>query len=175
MDHNYHTLYNKDNYHNNFDNNILDENRMSIIFYNGIYYLFSFLMIGASGLSIAIICVSVFLYSDYLSYKNTISDFSNSNSDSDSDSDSSELYEEKYMNEYEELETIKLEDDDINKLKDLFILNRTPKSLIKMCYDKDTNAFLYYADSKDISYKYLETVGRFYVIEKNCKMLFVNS
>jgi hypothetical protein len=181
MEHNYHTLYSRDypNYDNNYlDKNILDESGLSIFFYNGIYYLFTCLMIGASGITIAVVCVSIYLYSDYLSYKNTIADFSNSDSDSDSDYDSdldSEFYDKKYIDEYEELESRKLEDDDINNLKDLFISKKSPIGVIKMCYDRETNAFLYYANSKDILYKYLETVGRFYVIENNCKNLFINS
>ena len=107
---------------------------------------------------------------------------SEQNNDSDSDSDSdydsdldSELYDKKYIEQYEELESRKLENDDINNLKDLFISKKSPIGVIKMCYDRETNAFLYYANSKDILYKYLETVGRFYVIENNCKNLFINS
>ena len=51
MEHNYHTLYSRDypNYDNNYlDKNILDESGLSIFFYNGIYYLFTCLMMTPS-------------------------------------------------------------------------------------------------------------------------------
>ena len=163
-------------YDNDINNDNLDKNNMYIFFYNSIRNFFTIVMVCAGGLSISTLCVSLFLYRDYMSYKNLNADFSDSDSDSDSDYDSdSRLYEEKYMNKYENLDNKSLTDIEIDQLKNCFISNKTPKGIIKMSYDKINNAFYYYTNFKDIPYKYLETAGRFYVIKYDCKMLFVNS
>ena len=43
-----------------------------------------------------------------------------------------------------------------------------------MCYNKETNSYFYYSKSKDIPYKYLETVARKYVIDNKCISIYID-
>ena len=133
-------------------------------------YLFYLAAISFFGVSIATILVSAFLYNDYKTFEKRL-EFTDSDSESDCDS---EIYDEKYMNEYNELLINDLEDDFIKELKNTFISNKSPNGVIKMCFDINTDSFWYFTNNKDIPYKYLETVGRFYVIENDCKKLFID-
>jgi len=167
-------------------NNTININHyhMFMFFYKNsfIKHIFMLLFIGVGGLTCATIVVSMFLYNDYKILKINNPDYDASDTDasdtdaSDTDSaDSSYDYENKYIDKYEELISRNIEDNELDTFKYIFVSNKTPKGLIKMYYDKILNSFCYYADSKDISYKYLETVGRFYVIEHDCKSLLINS
>ena len=49
----------------------------------------------------------------------------------------------------------------------------TPTGLVKLSYDNNHEAFVYYAD-EDIPYKYLEVVARLFVIKYNCKSLYID-
>jgi len=145
---------------------------------------FTLLLICASGVTCATICISMVLYNDNKTlkkkYLNLGSDSSSSDDDSsddssDDDSDDSSDYENKYMAEYDELITRNIEDTEFDTFKYIFVSNKTPKGEIKMYYDTNLKSFCYYTNTKDIPYQYLETVGRFYVIEHDCKSLLINS
>ena len=55
-----------------------------------------------------------------------------------------------------------------------FIEDLTPAGVIKMGFHAENDHFVYYCNKKDIPYKYLETVARLYVIEMNCKNIYIN-
>ena len=38
----------------------------------------------------------------------------------------------------------------------------------------DKESFIYFAETKDIPYSFLETVGRAFVVQNNCKCIFIN-
>ena len=102
---------------------------------------------------------------------------SGSESGSDSDLDvrsKSAKYINKYMDEYNNLGAIELDKEYILRLKTKFIEDDTPDGIIQMNYDIDFDAFTYYINNKNIPYEYLETVGRLYIIENNCKTIFVD-
>ena len=63
--------------------------------------------------------------------------------------------------------------DRINKLKNTFVMEKTPLGNVMMCYNNNKNSFEYYSDNT-IPYRYLETVARKYVIIVDCKMLYVD-
>ena len=141
---------------------------------------FTFLLICASGVTCATICISMVLYNDNKSFKkkylNLGSDSSDDDSsDDDSSDDDDDDYENKYMAEYHELISRTIEDTEFETFKYIFVSNKTPKGLIQMYYDTNLKSFCYYTNTKDIPYQYLETVGRFYVIEHDCKSLLINS
>ena len=79
-----------------------------------------------------------------------------------------------YLDEYNNLEDIQLDSTQKSNLSKQFISVETPRGLVHITYHQDVNAFLYYAKTKDIPYKYLETVGRKFVIDNNCKNIFIN-
>jgi hypothetical protein len=156
----------------NLENSYNSENITLNIYYNFVKYLFYFTSISFVGISIATIFISVFLYNDYKTYEKRLG-FSDSDSESESDCNS-ETYDEKYINEYDILTIKNLDNNQIEELKNIFVSNKCPNGIIKMCYDVNTESFWYFINNKDIPYKYLETVGRFYVIENDCKQIFID-
>jgi prefoldin subunit 5 len=61
----------------------------------------------------------------------------------------------------------------LDKLKNSYIIEKTPLGNVLMIYDKDCCSFKYYTDST-IPYRYLEPVGRKYVKFFNCRPIFVD-
>ena len=61
----------------------------------------------------------------------------------------------------------------LDKLKDCFVIEKTPLGNVLMTYNVDRGSFKFYSDNT-IPYRYLETVGRKYVIMNNCKHIFVD-
>lgn len=61
----------------------------------------------------------------------------------------------------------------IEKLKNCYVIEKTPQGNVLMMYDKDKESFKYYSDST-IPYRYLEVVARKYVKLFNCAPLFVD-
>jgi len=50
----------------------------------------------------------------------------------------------------------------------------TPKGEVLMYYSHEYESFVYYAKTKEIPYKYLETLARRYVIIYDCKKLYID-
>ena len=66
------------------------------------------------------------------------------------------------------------ENEDLVSLKENFIEENTPRGLIYMAYDNTIESYIYYSKTKDIPYKYLETVARKYVIDNKCLNIYVD-
>lgn len=63
---------------------------------------------------------------------------------------------------------------DLVSLKDNFIEEKSPRGIIYMAYDNSIDLYIYYSKTKDIPYKYLETVARKYVIDNKCLNIYVD-
>jgi hypothetical protein len=61
----------------------------------------------------------------------------------------------------------------IEKLKNCYVIEKTPISNVLIIYEKDTESFKYYSDYI-IPYRYLEVVGRKYVKLFGCRPIFVD-
>lgn len=61
----------------------------------------------------------------------------------------------------------------LDKLKNCYIIEKTPNGNVIMIYDKERETFKYYSDI-NIPYKYLEVVGRKYVKSFDCRPIFVD-
>lgn len=61
----------------------------------------------------------------------------------------------------------------LDKLKNSYIIEKTPLGNVLMIYDKERCSFKYYADST-MPYRFLEPVGRKYVKFFNCRPIFVD-
>jgi hypothetical protein len=61
----------------------------------------------------------------------------------------------------------------LNKLNNCYIMENTPQGNVIMTYDLSRNSFKYYSDNT-IPYRYLETVGRKYVKQFNCRPIFAD-
>lgn len=64
-------------------------------------------------------------------------------------------------------------DNKLNKLKDCFVMEKTPLGNVLMFYNHSRDAFEFFSDNT-IPYRYLETVGRKYVKIFNCRPIFVD-
>ncbi len=59
----------------------------------------------------------------------------------------------------------------LETLKNSYIIEKTPLGNVIMCWDEKKKSFVYYSDNT-IPYRYLEAVGRKYVLTYNCTTLF---
>lgn len=136
---------------------------------NYYYYLFLYVF-GSSSFIYLLIWIQnklmdneLFFYDDY---------------DTDSDTEDEKMdipYENEMFEEYDNLEDKELTE---NYVKDLS-LNTITETIprvgdVLMYYDTDLESFVYYSKTKEIPYKYLETVARKYVIRYDCKKIYVD-
>jgi len=82
-------------------------------------------------------------------------------------------FEDKYLNEYKNLGDIELNEEKLDSLKSNIIMENTPIGNVVMFYDNKKETFVFYSDLT-MPYRYLEVVGRKYVVTFNCKKLFIN-
>ena len=95
-------------------------------------------------------------------------------SDADLDLETGEEYIVKYQERYDSLEMRELDKEFLATLTTKFISDKTPDGTIWMNYDAGMEAFTYYINRKNIPYEYLETAGRLYIIENDCKAVFID-
>ena len=170
----------------------------------GLAQFFNFFNIVFIGTSISIFVVSYFIYKpfDDINYEsdtdedkfyeyNYLEDYYNlldkklklkekENQDEGVESEHSQG-EEDHEDEESEPEEGECEDDepyeenvDLVSLKDNFIEENSPRGIIYMAYDNSIESYIYYSKTKDIPYKYLETVSRKYVIDNKCLNIYVD-
>jgi len=82
---------------------------------------------------------------------------------------------EKYLKEFKEMPDPceELSTEKLDSLKNNIVMELTPLGNVIMYYDADKESFSYYSDST-IPYRYLEVIGRKYVITFQCKQLFLD-
>ena len=85
-----------------------------------------------------------------------------------------EPYENKYYGLFENMESYELEEDIVKGMKNNVLYEMTPKGNVIMYYDFEKESFVYYCDTKDIPYLYLETVARKYALTYDCKKIVVD-
>ena len=85
-------------------------------------------------------------------------------------------YEDKYLKEYNDLEEKEYSKKALETLHDCVVEEKTEKhGLIKIMYNIEKNQFFYYTDKiKSVPYSILDVVARKYVIENDCKCIFIN-
>lgn len=82
-------------------------------------------------------------------------------------------YSIRYLEDYSNLESVKLSKDDFNKLLRCFLIEDTPLGVVKMYYSNEDESFIYWSE-KQVPYKVLEAVSRKYVVDYNCKSVHVD-
>lgn len=83
-----------------------------------------------------------------------------------------EKYEDKYKNKFQGMENVELEKERLESLKNNILIETTPNGNVLMFYDYKNNSFAYYSD-KVMPYRFLDTVGRKYVIQYRCKSIYI--
>lgn len=82
-------------------------------------------------------------------------------------------YELLYYDEFEALDDISYEKDDLINFKFKDVKDKTPMGKVIMTYDVLSESFWYYSNN-NIPYKILDTLARKFSIENNCKSICVN-
>jgi len=82
-------------------------------------------------------------------------------------------YEDKYKEKYETMEEIELTEDRLLSLKNSILLEKTPLGNVLLFYDHSRGTFTYYSDNA-IPYRFLETVSRKYVVQNDCKKIYIS-
>ena len=90
-------------------------------------------------------------------------------------------YEMKWFDQFDDAEgegdeivEEELTEEFVNDLSLNTVTETTPRGDVLMYYSSKLGSFVYHSRTKEIPYKYLETVARKYVIEYNCKKLYVD-
>ena len=98
-----------------------------------------------------------------------------------SDSDEKDIIENdycsNYLDEFKALVSREMSEDELNNLHNKFVKEHVKDTVdIIMTFDKDTDTFWYYTNHlKEVSYAILETVARKFVIDYDCKIIFLQS
>ncbi|MCX8483170.1 MAG: hypothetical protein ORN50_06275, partial [Crocinitomicaceae bacterium] len=82
-------------------------------------------------------------------------------------------YEDKYLEEYKNIESLVLSTERLDSLKHTFLIENSPFGNLMMHYDHSRESFIYYSDNT-IPYRFLEVASRRYVIQNNCKSIHVS-
>ena len=86
-----------------------------------------------------------------------------------------------YLDEFNELNNIKIVDDYLNdtylnSLEYKYIKQKTPKGDVLMYYNNTNSSFDYYCKkSNTIDFLYLDVVSRIYVVKYNCKNIYIDN
>ena len=118
-------------------------------------------------------------------YYRSIFDIGDGDDDEDEEEDNTDTkkdiaYQVKWFEEFDEMsddeqqEGEELTEEFVNNLSLNTITETTPRGDVLMYYSSKLGSFVYHSHTKEIPYSYLETVARKYVIEYNCKKLYID-
>lgn len=82
-------------------------------------------------------------------------------------------YEDKYLDQYEKMESIVLSEDRLETLKKTILFENTPLGNLIIFYNHSRESFTYYSDNT-IPYRFLEVASRHYAVQNNCKSIHVH-
>ena len=159
------------------NNELFVKNYTDLIFDDIYRYYLILMWIGiTSGIAAYAMKEIYFLCSMILNYRG------GDGQDADADADEDDVavvvpeipYENRYFTEYDDLEEKDLTDKFVKDLTLNVIREETPKGEVLMYYGHEMGSFIYYSKTKEIPYKYLETLARKYVITYDCKRIYID-
>jgi hypothetical protein len=144
------------------------------------YYVYLFGYVGVSSSFIYLILFISNIVDSYFE-TNEAGEDSEGEAEAEAEVEAEIPYEVKWFDEFddngseegEEGEEV-LTEDFVNNLCLNTVTETTPRGDVLMYYSSKLGSFVYHSRTKEIPYKYLETVARKYVIEYNCKKLYVD-
>ncbi len=156
-----------------------DVNNSQSMTLNLFYYVLTSIFLLFSGT-----LISTMIVSHYMFYVPTLflEDDEYDEDGSSDELDEEEMpYEYKYVNEFEELitsDSTMWSEQEKAYLSKLVIMDTTPNGDVVMSYEHDKDddersKFVYYSDSKTVSYKYLDAVARKFVCAHKCPNVYV--
>jgi len=141
-----------------------------------LYDLFSLFSLIATSFGIAFSIVGSTIYTRDGNFDDFFDDDADSDADSDADDEKEEEeeYDHLYYDELDSLEDRVLEKEDLEKLGNVIVREKTPNGEVIMTYNSKTEAFEYFCDDKNVKYMVLDTVARKFTIDNKCKSICVN-
>lgn len=110
-----------------------------------------------------------------VNYCNSSDDSECISSDDEENKENKDNYESQYFDKLDEMSEKTLTTEDMDYITKQTLVEETPKGLVKMTYNKDTETFEYYTDKfSEITYEILDTIARLFAITFDCKHLCVN-
>ena len=82
-------------------------------------------------------------------------------------------YEDKYLDQYEKMESLVLSEERLETLKKTILFENTPLGNLIMFYNHPRESFTYYSDNT-IPYRFLEVASRHYALQNNCKSIHIH-
>jgi len=82
-------------------------------------------------------------------------------------------FEDKYLDKLLLMEEKELTPEKLDSLANVFVMENTSQGNVIMYWDNKRETFAYYADHM-IPYRFLEVIGRKYVITNDCKKIFID-
>jgi hypothetical protein len=82
-------------------------------------------------------------------------------------------YVDKYLEKWKSMETLDIPSEVLDTFTNKIIIEYTPLGNVLMYWDNKRGSFTYYSNHA-IPYKFLETVARKYVIQNNCKKIYID-
>jgi hypothetical protein len=145
------------------------------------YYIYLFGYVGISTSLIYFILMVSNIVDGYFERNETDGD-EDEGEDEDVETKEEEIpYEMKWFDQFDDAEgegdesvEEELTEEFVNDLSLNTVTETTPRGDVLMYYSSKLGSFVYHSSTKEIPYKYLETVARKYVIEYNCKKLYVD-
>jgi hypothetical protein len=107
-------------------------------------------------------------------YYNYIRSSSESFDEEDEDDFEDEDLENRYYDELNLLENREMTKEELDGLLLKSVDVETPDGLVKMTYNNKMGSFWYYSDNKNVHYKYLDSIARYFTIQNNCRQICVN-
>ena len=144
---------------------------VSTIYLYGIYY---------------VSCCSSRYYRNLYDFRDEDEDDTDTDTNDNTDTKKEIAYQMKWFEEFDEMgdtgdtgddeqqEGEELTEEFVNNLSLNTITETTPRGDVLMYYSSKLGTFVYHSHTKEIPYNYLDTVARKYVIEYNCKKLYID-
>ena len=137
------------------------------------YYYFLFWVIGGTGSFLYFVIWLQGLSTDYPDSDSETE--TETETDTETENETKNIpYENEMFEEYDNLESRVLTEEYVKDLSLNTIMETTPRGDVLTYYDSELDSFVYYSKTKEIPYKYLETVARKYVIKYDCKQIYID-
>ena len=137
-----------------------------------LYDLFSICSLLATSFCIAFSLVGSTIYTRVGEHENFFDD--DVSDEDEEEEEKKEEYDHLYYDELDNLEDRVLEKEDLEKLANVVVREKTPNGEVIMTYNHNSESFCYYCDDKNVKYMVLDAVARKFTIDNNCKSICVN-
>ena len=83
-------------------------------------------------------------------------------------------FKDLYKDAVQNMKSVALSEEELDDKKNSFIMENTPMGFVIMTWDQENKRFHYYADRKDLPYRFLATVSRKFVKSFDCRCLYID-